>query len=70
VYISKLIRFAKACSRVDDFNNRNLSITNKLLKQGYRYHELRKKFTKFYHRYSDLVLKLNSNLKKLFYDKV
>ena len=24
VYISKLIRFAKVCSNVDDFNNRNL----------------------------------------------
>ena len=24
VYISKLIRFARVCSNVDDFNNRNL----------------------------------------------
>jgi hypothetical protein len=53
VYISQLIRFARACSRVDDFNERNLFITNKLLKQGYRYHKLRKYFAKFYHRNSD-----------------
>jgi hypothetical protein len=53
VYISKLIRFARACSHVDDFNERNLFITNKLLNQGYRYQTLRKYFTKFYHRNSD-----------------
>ena len=38
VYISQLIRFAKVCSNVNDFNNRNLFLTAKLLKQGYRYH--------------------------------
>ena len=38
VYISQLIRFARVCSNVDVFNNRNLFLTAKLLKQGYRYH--------------------------------
>ena len=42
VYISQLIRFARVCSNVDDFNNRNLFLTAKLLKQGYRYHKIRK----------------------------
>ena len=37
VYISQLIRFARVCSNVHDFNNRNLFLTAKLLKQGYRY---------------------------------
>ena len=44
VYISQLIRFAKVCSNVDDYNNRNLFLTAKLLKQGYRYHKIRKHF--------------------------
>ena len=35
VYISQLIRFARVCSNVDDFNNRNLYLTAELLKQGY-----------------------------------
>ena len=52
VYISQLICFARACSNVDDFNNRNLYLTAKLLKQGYRYHKIRKSFSKFYHRHS------------------
>ena len=34
VYISQLIRFVRVCSNVDDFNNRNLFLTAKLLKQG------------------------------------
>ena len=34
VYISQLIRFARVCSNVYDFNNRNLFLTAKLLKQG------------------------------------
>ena len=47
VYISQLIRFARVCSNVDDFNNRNLFLTAKLLEQGYRYHKIRKAFSKF-----------------------
>ena len=38
LYISQLIRFARVCSHVDDFNTRNKCLTAKLLKQGYRYH--------------------------------
>ena len=46
VYISQLIRFAGVCSNVDDFNNRNLFLSAKLLKQGYRYNKIRKAFSK------------------------
>ena len=35
VCISQLIRFARVCSNVDDFNNRNLFLTARSLKQGY-----------------------------------
>ena len=41
VYISQLIRFARVCSHVDEFNTRNKVLTAKLLRQGYRYHKLR-----------------------------
>ena len=40
VYISQLIRFARAFSIVADFNTRNKLSTQKLLKQGYWYHKL------------------------------
>ena len=44
INISQLIRFARVCSDVDDFNNRNLFLTANLLKQGYRCHKIRKPF--------------------------
>ena len=53
------------CSNVDDFNNRNLFLTAKLLKQGYRYHKILKAFSKFYHRHSELIVKNNIGLKTL-----
>ena len=42
VHISQLICFARVSSHVDDFNTRYKVLTAKLLKQGYRYHKLRK----------------------------
>ena len=64
-YISQLIRFARVFSNVDDFINRNLFLTAKLLKQGYRYHKIRKAYSKFYHRHSELIVKYNIGLKTL-----
>ena len=65
VYISQLIRFTRVSSHVDDFNTRNKFLTAKLLRQGYRYHKLRKAFSKFYRRHFDLVSKYNVGLKLL-----
>ena len=65
VYISQLICFARASSHVADFNNHNKLLTQKLLKQGYRYHKLRKTFSKLYIRYYDLISKLQVGLKFL-----
>ena len=67
VYTSQLIRFSRVSSHVDDFNTRNKVLTAKLLRQGYRYHKLRKAFSKFYRRHFDLVSKYNVGLKTLFY---
>ena len=58
VYISQLIRFARVCSHVDDFNTRNKCLTAKLLIQGYR-DKLRKAFSKFYRRHYELISNLN-----------
>ena len=51
VYISQLIRFARVCNHVTDFNARNKCLTAKLLQQGYWYHKLRKTISKFYRRH-------------------
>ena len=65
VYISQLIRFARASSYVTDFNTRNKIVNSELLKQGCRYHKLRKIFSKFYTRYYDLISKFQVGLKSL-----
>ena len=67
VYISQLIRFARVCSHVDDFNTRNKCLTAKLLKQDYRYHKLRKAFSKFYRQHYELISKFNLGLKSLLH---
>ena len=54
-------------SYVADFNARNMSLTAKLLQQGYRYHKLRKTFSKFYGRHYELVSKFNVGLKPLLH---
>ena len=65
VYISQLIRFARASSHVADFITRNKLLTLKLLKQGYRYYTFCKTFSKFYARYYDLISKFQIGLKSL-----
>ena len=65
VYISQLIRFARVSSHVDAFNTLNKVLTAKLLRQEYRYHKLRKAFSKFYRRHFDIVSKYNVGLKIL-----
>ena len=65
VYISQPIRFARVCRHESGFNARNKCLTAKLLKQGYRYHKLKKAFSKLYRRHHELVSKINVGLKYL-----
>ena len=51
VYISQLIRFTR--------------VSRKLLRQGYRYHKIRKTFSKVYRWHFDIVSKYNVGLKTL-----
>ena len=55
VYISQLIRYARACSSYQDFINRARSLTVKLMEQGYTNDKLKVYGRKFYGRYSDLL---------------
>ena len=66
-YISQLIRFAIVSSHVADFTACNKSLIAKLLQQGYRYHKLRKTFSKFYRRHYELVSKFSVGLKTLLH---
>ena len=65
VYISQLIRLARASSKLNDINYRNKALTAKHLRQVYRYFKLRKAFSKFYRRHSALLEKYSVSLKTL-----
>ena len=62
VYIVQLIRFARVCSNVRDFNNRNQFLTVKLFEQGYRYHKMCKALSKFYYGHSEMTKIDNYNI--------
>ena len=52
IYISQLIRFARASSHAADFNTPNKLLTQKFLKQGFWYdklHETSSKFSRLYY---------------------
>ena len=64
VYISQLIRFARAYSNLSDINCRNKALTAKLLRQGYRYFKLRKAFSKFYRRHNSALVETYSSARR------
>ena len=55
VYISQLIRFARASSNYSDFLKRHLYLRNRLLDQGYKKICLFRSLKTFIFRYQDLV---------------
>jgi hypothetical protein len=55
VYISQLIRYAKASSNYSDFLKRHLHLRNRILDQGYEKIRLIRSLKKFIFRYQDLV---------------
>ena len=55
VYISQLIRYARASSNYSDFLKRHLHLRNRLLDQGYTKIRLIRSLQKFIFRYQDLV---------------
>jgi hypothetical protein len=55
VYVTQLIRCARACFAYEGFSKRGSLLTNKLMLQGYNASCLKSTFRKFYGRYNDLV---------------
>ena len=54
-------RYLDDLLNIDDFITRNMVLTAKLLRRGYRYHKLRKAFSKFYRRHFDIALNIMSD---------
>ena len=47
IYISQLVRIGRICEEYSAFMDRNRMITDRLIKQGFRYSKLCKTFKKF-----------------------
>ena len=68
VFMSQLIRYARACSSYECFILRARRLSSKLLKQGYLVERLKSSFRKFYGRYRDLVEQYGVTLSRMLND--
>lgn len=65
-FILQRVHYARICCDVLIFNESNLFIAGILLSQGFHYFKLLKTLTKFFHRYTHLVLKFGCISKTYF----
>ena len=68
VYISQLIRYARASTNYCDFLERHTYLRNRLLDQGYEELRLKRSLTKFFFRYQPLVEKYSVSSKTMVSD--
>ena len=68
VYVSQLIRYARACSNYQDFKERGKVLTTKLLSQGYQKTKLVATLKKFYGRHHNLVDPYNVAVSRIVSD--
>ena len=68
VFISQLIRYARACSSYGCFILRATRLSNKLLEHGYVKERLKSSLRKFYGRYGDLIKQYEVSLSQMLND--
>jgi hypothetical protein len=68
VYISQMVRYARACPTYDQFLIRGNLLTNKLRSQEFLKSHLQTAFHKLYSRYNDLVCPYNLHLECMLSD--
>ena len=68
VFISQLIRYARACSSYECFILRAMRLSNKLLGQGYVKERFKSSLRKFYGRYGDLTKQYEVPLSRMLHD--
>ena len=68
VFISQLIRYARACSSYGSFILKVTRLSNKLLEQWYVKERLKSSLRKFYGRYGDLIKQYEVSLSQILND--
>ena len=64
VYISQLLRLAKACDHYEDFLERHRTLSTRLLKQGFKYNHLCGAFRRFYCNHQRYLYKYDVPMKQ------
>ena len=70
VFISQLIRYARACSSYGCFILRATRLSNMLLKQGYVNERLKSSLRKFCGRYGDLIKQYQVSISQMLNDSL
>ncbi|KAK3101513.1 hypothetical protein FSP39_004134 [Pinctada imbricata] len=68
VFVSQLIRYARACSKYEDFIIRAIRLASKLLVQGYVTQRLKSSLRKFFGRYGDVIKAYEIPLSRMISD--
>ena len=68
VFVSQLVRYARACSSYECFILRAARLSSKLLGQGYVMERLKSSLRKFYGRYGDLIKHYEVSLSQMLHD--
>ena len=68
MFISQLIRYARACSSYECLILRARRLSSKLLEQGYLAKRLKSSFRKFYGRYGDLIQQYEVSFSRMLND--
>ena len=68
VFISQLIRYARACSSYECFILRAARLSSKLLRQGYVMERLKSSLRKFDGRYGDLIKHYEVSLSQMLHE--
>ena len=64
VYISQLVRINRICSDYSSFASRHYKLTERLVRQGFRYSDLCKAFHKFAKRHGHILNKYNFSIRR------
>ena len=70
VYISQLIRYARACNSYRDFVERHSQLSCKLVNQGYSRRRLVSTFKRFFGRYHELIDDYGISLRQMITDGI
>ena len=68
VFMSQLLRYARACSSYECFILRAVRLISKLLGQGYVMERLKSSLRKFYGRYGNLIKNYEVSISKMLHD--